>query len=143
MPVDGEIRREAIRYWEKRRVWYNALLVVPTLLGYAPAILSGAVGDPKFLGFADLNAIFLMAIVSANIFYSFAYSLEFFLGSANPGAPWRKFGRSWCFAAGTIIAMILAFAGGRNIYLIETYGPPVFGWVESRQYISPHSDFPE
>jgi hypothetical protein len=131
------IRKEAIRYWEKRRLWHNLLLVIPTLLGYAPAILSGAVGDPKFLGTKGLAAVFLISILGANVLYSFAYVLEFFFESEDPNSNWRKFGRRWCFVAGTFFAMILAFGGGRNIFLLEVYGPPIFSRVESRQYMVP------
>ena len=133
----GSIRKEAVRYWEKRRVWHNLLLVIPTLLGYAPAILSGAVGDRKFLGTAGLASVFLISILGANICYSFAYVLEFFFGTVDPNSNWRKFGRRWCFVAGTFFAMMLAFGGGRNIFLLDVYGPPVFSRVESRQYMVP------
>ena len=137
------MRREALRYWERRRLWHNLFLVFPTLLGYAPAIMSGAVGDRKFLGPASLLTIFVLAIVGANICYSFAYALEFLFGNNNPKSRWQRFQRDLCFILGTLLAMALAFGGGRNIYLLEVYGPPVFNWVETRQYSVLPPDFAE
>jgi hypothetical protein len=39
--------------------------------------------------------------------------------------------------------MGLAFAGGRNIGLLEDYGPPVFTRVEGRKYREPPPDASE
>ena len=29
-----EISTDSIRYWERKRIWYNLYLIIPTALGY-------------------------------------------------------------------------------------------------------------
>ena len=114
-------RRGALRYWEKRRLWHNLALVLPALLGYAPSELSAAVGDQQRLGTAGVLGLFALSALGANICYSFAYALEFMFATDDPNARWVRVGRDLCFVFGTLFAMMLAFIGGRNIFIMEYY----------------------
>ena len=114
-------RRGATRYWERRRLWYNLVLVLPALLGYAPSELSAAIGDQQRMGPIGVAGLFLLAAVGANVCYSFAYTLEFLFATDDPGARWFRIGRRLSFVAGTLFAMVLAFIGGRNIHIMEYY----------------------
>lgn len=113
--------REAVRYWEKRRLWYNLALIVPALLGYAPSGLSAAIGDAPQLSSTAVFSFFALSALGANICYSFAYALEFIFATENPASRWLTIGRRLCLVAGILFAMVLAFIGGRNIHIMEYY----------------------
>jgi hypothetical protein len=116
-------RRVALRYWEKRRLWYSLALVPPALLGYAPSELSAAVEDQQRIGTAGVVGLFLLSALGANICYSFAYALEFFFATEDPHSRWLRLGRPIFFVAGILFGMVLAFIGGRNIHILEySYG---------------------
>jgi hypothetical protein len=112
-------RHAALRYWEKRRLWYNLALVPPALLGYAPSALSAAVGDQQRLGSAGVIGLFVLSAVGANVCYSGAYALEFFFATDDPHSRWLRSGRRFFFVAGILFGMGLAFIGGRNIHIME------------------------
>ena len=62
-----EYRREAIRYWERRRIIWNILLVPPSVFAYMFA--SGfaiGIGDESEFGYAMVVALFCFAAVAAN-----------------------------------------------------------------------------
>jgi hypothetical protein len=122
----AEFRRTTFQYWEKRRLWYNFFLLFPAFLGYFPAIVSGAVGDPNFLGTAGILGLWLLCFIGANICFTFIYALEFMFAAQKPSGAWFTGGRALCFVLGTLFAMVLAFISARNIALWENYGPPVF-----------------
>jgi len=113
-------RTSAIRYWERRRLVYNLLLVPPALFGYFTATeLSVAVGDHSYVGILGIGLLFLVAAIGANVCYSTCYSLEFVFGSDEASSAWLRFGRRVALIAGIIFAMMLAVVGGRNIGLLE------------------------
>jgi hypothetical protein len=62
-----------------------------------------------------------VSALGANICYSFAYVLEFFLGSDEPTSRWLRFGRITVFVAGVLFAMLLALVGGWNIAQLDYY----------------------
>ncbi|HSH93695.1 MAG TPA: hypothetical protein VK968_06085, partial [Roseimicrobium sp.] len=95
-------RRVALRYWEKRRLWYNFALVPPALLGYAPSELSAAVGDQQRIGMVGVVWLFVLSALGANICYSFAYTLEFFFATEDPKSRWLRSGRPFVFVAGIL-----------------------------------------
>lgn len=111
-------KRSVIRYWEKRRLLYNAALVLPTILGYA--IGTGIDGLDTNIS-VTLPAL-LLGILGANICYSFAYTLEFFYGSDDPTSTWVLSGRTSALIGGILFAMFLAFLGGINLAQLE--------WIE-------------
>lgn len=113
-------RNAAIRYWETRRLVYNALLALPAIVGYAAtAELPSAVGDPEHFGMGQVAWLFFLSALGANICYTFAYALEFHFGSDEPASRWLRCGRTCAFVVGTLIAMLLAFEGGRTIGLLQ------------------------
>lgn len=113
-------RKATIRYWERRRIYYNLALVLPALFGYGIfAGFSAGVGDPRHFGSGIVCGLFLLATVGANICYSFGYALEFLFGSDDPNSSWIGIWRPLLIVVGTLFAMTLAVIGGRNIALIE------------------------
>jgi hypothetical protein len=114
----GRYRRDAIRYWEWRRLVYNLALIGPAIAGYLPlAGISAGIGDPQHPG--KVACMFAMAALGANVCYSFIYAFEFICGSDDPESPWLSFGRNLAFISGTIFAMVLAFGGGQSISIME------------------------
>jgi hypothetical protein len=114
-------RSSAIRYWERRRIFYNLALVPPAFFSYVLSAGVIYVGDPHRSYYFYVLGLFAASALGANVCYSFAYALEFFFGSGNPESRWLRFGRTCIFSAGVLFAMVLALIGGRNIALIEFY----------------------
>jgi len=118
-------KNQAIRYWERRRPAYNLLLVLPALAGF---LLRGevpaGVGDQVKVGMVGIVVLFALSAIGANICYSFAYVLEFWLLTESGHPFWTKRGRSLVFVAGCLLAVSLAFVGGMQIAIIEYYGLP-------------------
>ena len=103
-------KNSAIRYWEKRRLIYNVILVVPALVGWSiSASLTLAIDDQQSPSLLDplviLNLIFL--IIGANICYSFVYSLEFLFYSESSQS-WSSRGRLIILILGCLISIPLA-----------------------------------
>lgn len=110
-----EMRKSAIRYWERRRWVYLAFLVPPVIAGY---FLTGEVlasFDKKFLSNIMVLLIFTVGFVNANIAYSFAYVLEFIFIGTSRYASYTSIWRPLLFAAGCILGVILAFMASRSI----------------------------
>jgi hypothetical protein len=116
-------RKSAVRYWERRRIIYNAALVLPALVGYGLTDALNWVGDPHRTHYGYIIPLFLVSAVGANICYSFSYALEFIFGSDDPTSRWLRSGRTAAFVFGVLFAMLLALIGGRNIAMMEwSYG---------------------
>ena len=114
-------RRIAIRYWERRRIIYNLLLIPPSFFAYMATAGLAYVGDPHDTLYGFVLFWFLMSAIGANVCYSLAYALEFLLGNDDPASTWLRFGRRSIFFSGAALSIILALVGGRNIALMEFY----------------------
>src|SRR5690349_15483060 len=109
---DG-FRKSAIRYWERRRLFYNLALILPAVLGYfLSAMVPAAVGDKSHLGSGAIIALFMVSALGANVCYCFGYALEFIFGSDEPDCRWVSFWRPVSFELGTLVSIALAFVGG-------------------------------
>jgi len=93
--------RQAARFWELRRLVYNAILAAIVLLWlfltwphFRPALTLGSLEAFSALGLA------------ANLCYSAAYLAEFFMQALVPEAYWRRF-RLTLFALGTLLAIVM------------------------------------
>jgi len=105
-----EHRRTAVGFWEHRRLFYNLALLPPAAFGYVPrASICASVGDMPLLSGRVVFLLLAASALAANICYTFAYVLEFFLGCGDAGAPWNSRGRQLAFFGGTALAMLLAF----------------------------------
>lgn len=95
----GEVFRDAVRYWEVRRIWYNLILlgiavtwVVATWPHFRPA-----------MNMAALLRILVLAAL-ANLCYSAAYLVDIPLQQSGSRAAWRR--RRWAlWLAGTVFAI--------------------------------------
>jgi len=109
--------REAARFWEPRRLVYNAILTVVVLLWliftwphFCPALTLGSLEAFIVLGLA------------ANFCYCAAYVAEFVMQALVPSTSWRSI-RQLLFVLGTLLALI-----------IENY------WIADEVY--PYADHP-
>ena len=114
-------RHTAIRYWERRRIIYNLVLVPPAIFGFGFTDTLNWVGDPHETHYSFILPLFALSAVGANICYTFAYALEFLLGSDDPTSRWMRYGRTTAFVGGVVFAMFLALIGGRNIAEMDWY----------------------
>jgi hypothetical protein len=120
MPVRdfGAFRKSAIRYWERRRLLYNLVLVPPSFFVYTVSITLFAAGDVEpHLAYAF--GMFGFAALCANICYSFAYAMEFFFGDENPNSKWLSSGRTTTFVLGILLSIVLAVMTAYNIAALE------------------------
>jgi hypothetical protein len=91
-PSFGELARNALRYWEPRRVLYNAALLMVVLLH----IWAGWPASKAQLSTDMLIFLFILAVL-ANIAYCAAYAVDLFVqfsGARNSWPRWR-----WCVLA--------------------------------------------
>jgi hypothetical protein len=81
-------RKTTIRYWERRRIIYNLLLLPPAVLSYAFVDNLNYVGEPHKTYYHYILPLFMLSAVGANICYCLAYALEFIFGSDDPESRW-------------------------------------------------------
>jgi hypothetical protein len=116
-PPEGsfrELMKDAVRYWEVRRVIYNAALfavcvvwVVATWPHFRPAFSWWAVPPMAFL------------TLVANVCYSAAYLVDIPMQQSSMGKLWRN--RRWgLWVAGTVFAIVLA-----NYWIADEIYPDV------------------
>ena len=93
--------RDTVRYWETRRIFYNAAL---TLLVVAWLAFTWPHFQPA-MTWLNLGRLAILALL-ANVCYSVAYPVDVTLQSA-AGDAWRK--RRWLlWLAGTLFALLFA-----------------------------------
>ncbi|HUS37048.1 MAG TPA: hypothetical protein VM680_17010 [Verrucomicrobiae bacterium] len=111
-----EVKREAVHYWEWRRIAYNAALVLPALLGFhSGATAAARTGLVRDGGTEMVILLFALWAIPANICYAFAYALEFLFGTEEESSWWLESGRSTAFVLGTLLAMAFALFGGIDV----------------------------
>ncbi len=122
-PDEFAERRSAIRYWERKRLWYNAALVVPTILGLALGGLANSLDDlPSKVGLSGMLFALLLLIVAANLVFCLAYAFEFFWAGRRGPTPRLQFARRVVFVIGLLLAAVLAFVGGVNLAYLPVHG---------------------
>lgn len=106
--------RDAYRFWEPRRIWYNALLTMAVLLWVIFAW-------PHFrpaLNLVDLGKMLVLAGL-ANVCYCAGYVGEFFMQPALPASFWRRT-RWTLWLAGMLIALVM-----ENYWIADEIYPDV------------------
>tara|TARA_B100002052_G_C15321172_1_gene349818 strand:- start:66 stop:455 length:390 start_codon:yes stop_codon:yes gene_type:complete len=106
-----ELRREALTYWEKRRILYNLLLVAAGWFGWTfSQSITYHIDDREPASVTNPEVIIALIIlfVGANICYSTVYILEFFFMSEKKGKFWPFPGRTIFLILGCILGMMLA-----------------------------------
>ena len=105
--------REALRFWEQRRIWYNALLFLVVLLWLG-------VTWPHFRPALTLEALGKMLVLAllANVCYCAAYLPEFFIPSAPESI--RRVVRWTMWILGTLLALVI-----ENYWIADEIYPDV------------------
>lgn len=93
--------RDAIRFWEPRRIWYNAFLFVIVLLWL---IFTWPHFRPA-LNLVALGKMIVLALM-ANLCYCAAYLAEFFIQPLLPITFWKRF-RVGLWIFGMLLAMLV------------------------------------
>lgn len=96
-----DIVTDSIRYWEPRRLIFNAALaavVIGTFVYHLPSSAAERTWEPV-LGL-------LLAAVVANLLYCAAYAADIFLQLSEYQQTWRRT-RWMLFVAGTVLAAVL------------------------------------
>lgn len=115
MGTAREIVTDSLRYWESRRLGYNAVLLAVTLIGFlALAPVTGAVFDVEAL------AVLAVFAVLANLLYCAAYPIDLLVQFSEFREEWRR-ARAWLFGAGTLLAVLLAIPA-----LVVVFSGPTF-----------------
>jgi hypothetical protein len=97
-----EILDDALRYWERRRIAYNAALVAVVGLW---VLLTW----PHFSGALSLKSLTILMVLAAgaNICYCAAYVADIPMQYSSMRASWRRW-RWGLWLAGTVFALLLA-----------------------------------
>ncbi len=103
-----EISTDSIKYWEKKRLWYNLYLIIPTLFGFMLGLgFATGIGDPVNSNTSLMLLQFFFCAILANIAYSTAYIPDIFIQLSDFKESWKK--RRWLlFAFGCLISFPLA-----------------------------------
>ena len=106
--------REAVEFWEWRRIWYNAILIAIVALW---VVLTW----PHFRPAMNLSALGKMCVLAvlANLCYCAAYVAELLMQPALPHTSWRRV-RIGLFVAGMLIAIVLS-----NYWIADEIYPDV------------------
>jgi hypothetical protein len=100
-PTQPSIQLSAVRFWERGRIVYNAVLTVPVLLWIT-------LTWPHFqtaLTLSSLGKMLVLALL-ANLCYSAAYAADFLMLAAIPIAHHRRF-RWATLILGTLLALLV------------------------------------
>jgi hypothetical protein len=112
-----EITTDAIKYWERKRIWYNLYLLIPSSLGFMFSQgMSIGIGDKINNDTTQILLMFAFSAILANLAYSTAYIVDFFVQLSEYKEGWRK-KRFALFALGCLISFPLAFGTAFRIAL--------------------------
>ncbi len=106
--------KDAARFWERQRVWYNGVLLLIVVLWVA-------LTWPHFRPAMNLVALGKMTVLAvlANLCYCAGYAMEGFIQPLAAQAHWRKL-RWAVWAAGTLLAVLLS-----NYWIADEIYPDV------------------
>ena len=108
----GSLVADALRYWEPRRIVYNALLAL-IVLGY---FLAGWPATKSFLTLNGILWIFFLAVL-ANVCYCAAYVVDIFVQLSPLRSSWMRV-RWLLFLVGLAFAAVIA-----RFFSIATFLP--------------------
>lgn len=97
-----EVATDSLRYWEKGRLVYNAVLLMVTMIGLL--VLSPLTGVTMH---ARLLALLTLFAIAANLLYCAAYPIDLLVQLSDYRETWRR-QRILLFGAGTLFAICLA-----------------------------------
>jgi hypothetical protein len=97
-----DITTDALRYWERRRLLYNALLIAVVLFYF----IWGLPGSAAALTLDRLLNLFVLGVL-ANVAYCAAYVPDMFAQFSSLDVQWRRY-RWLVFVAGSSLAAVLA-----------------------------------
>jgi Mn2+/Fe2+ NRAMP family transporter len=102
-PTFRDVLSNALAYWERRRLFYNAVLLVIALFMFL-------VGQPETRSLLSFSGavVFLMLAVVANVLYSVAYLPDIALQLSNYRDGWLRW-RKGLFWFGLVFAGLLTF----------------------------------
>jgi uncharacterized membrane protein YsdA (DUF1294 family) len=97
-----DMMTDAIRYWEVRRIVYNAILTA-----IVAAVFVARWPESRFAVSIDVAQSFFILAVLANVAYCAAYIVDLAAQYSAFRSTWRRY-RSLLFATGIVFAGILA-----------------------------------
>ena len=104
-----DVINDLIRYWEKRRIVYNLVLILIVLAVF----LSRMPESLDRLGFTLVLQLFMLA-VTANVLYCTAYVVDVFVQLSDFSERWKKV-RWVLFVIGLFYAAINAWFISKNL----------------------------
>jgi hypothetical protein len=121
-------KRDAVTYWEKRRILYNFLLVPPSLLAWeVSSELTHAIDDGIPARLTDPVVLFALVVlcIGANLCYTFVYTLEFLFLAESPSRFWPNPGRTIFLILGCLLGIWFAIGTMSQMQVnMAEYGTP-------------------
>lgn len=123
------IKRDAVAYWEKRRIVYNFLLVPTSLVAWETSSeLTYAIDDGTPARLTDPLVLFALVVlfIGANLCYTFVYALEFLFLAESPNKFWPNPGRTIFLILGCLLGIWFASGAMNQIQVnMAEYGTPI------------------
>jgi hypothetical protein len=121
-------KRDAVAYWEKRRIVYNFLLVPASLLAWEfSSELTYSIDEGTPARLTDPPVLFALVIlcIGANLCYTFVYALEFLFLAESPSRFWPKPGRMIFLILGCLLGIWFASCSMSQIQVnMAEHGTP-------------------
>ena len=106
-----DYRRHTIRYWERRRILFNAIILVMFLFTW-PVSQAFTAGIDDKIPASLLDPFTVIAIgcsfLLCNVCYSIVYALEFIFYNEDAKSFWPTTGRALIFIAGCLVVLFTA-----------------------------------
>jgi hypothetical protein len=114
-----ETSTDSIKYWERKRIWYNLFLLLPASLGYFTALeVESNIGDQINHDKVQIITQFFFCFIGANIAFSTAYIPDMFVQLSEFKKTWRQY-RAILFILGCIISFPLALQSAA--YIVQNF----------------------
>lgn len=115
-------RGEALRYWERGRLIYLAVLALATLFAYFYTADKGAFGTTGPLQALSILFAWVGAFIGANVCYSVVYLFEFLVMGTRVQQLFHSF--RWLFlVAGCLFGFALSWVIAWGLFLGMRVGP--------------------
>jgi hypothetical protein len=104
---DRKSNKEIIRWWEQRRIFYNAVMLAA---GFVTIILAISLGEINFTDIPNALPPILIFAFSANLFYTLGWMIEIVCRKLIPEKEFVQKAGPVLFISGIILSVFFTFA---------------------------------
>jgi hypothetical protein len=116
---DRKSNKEIIRWWEQRRIFYNAVMLAA---GFVTIILAISLGEINFTDIPNALPPILIFAFSANLFYTLGWMIEIVCRKLIPEKEFVQKAGPVLFIAGISLSVLFTFAIDIAIVIVFFFG---------------------